>query len=66
MANKTGSITGVCHDVGLIDAPGGPMVLSVLTEGARDHYTAEETIGRIARAVYEAWTESGEADRGNV
>jgi beta-lactamase class A len=56
VANKTGSITGVCHDVGLIEAPGGPIALSVLTEGACDHFTAEETIGRIARALYDAWT----------
>jgi beta-lactamase class A len=56
VAHKTGAITGVCHDVGVIVAPGGPIVLSVLTEGARDHYIAEETIGRVARAVYDAWS----------
>jgi beta-lactamase class A len=55
VANKTGEITGVSHDVGLIYAPGGAIALSVLTEGARDRVAAEDAIGRIARAVYGAW-----------
>jgi beta-lactamase class A len=55
VANKTGEITGVSHDVGLIYAPAGAIALSVLTEGARDRVAAEDTIGRIARAVYDAW-----------
>jgi beta-lactamase class A len=55
VANKTGEITAVSHDVGLIYAPGGPIALSVLTEGARDRVAAEDVIGRIARAVYDAW-----------
>jgi beta-lactamase class A len=55
VANKTGEITAVSHDVGLIYAPGGPIALSVLTEGARDRVAAEDAIGRVARAVYDAW-----------
>ena len=55
VANKTGEITAVSHDVGLIYAPSGPIALSVLTEGARDRVAAEDAIGRIARAIYDAW-----------
>lgn len=55
VANKTGEITHVSHDVGLIYAPGGPIALAVLTEGARDRVAGEDAIGRIARAVYDAW-----------
>ena len=33
----------------------GPIALSVLTEGARDRVAAEDAIGRIARAIYDAW-----------
>jgi beta-lactamase class A len=57
VANKTGSITGVSHDMGLIYAPGGPIALTVLTEGARNPVAAEETVARIARAVFDAWSD---------
>jgi beta-lactamase class A len=56
VANKTGEITGVSHDVGIVYAPGGPIALSVLTEGARNRVAAEDAIGRIARAIYDAWS----------
>lgn len=55
VANKTGEITGVSHDVGIIYAPTGPIALAVLTRGCRDRVAAEDVIGRIARAVYDAW-----------
>jgi beta-lactamase class A len=55
IANKTGEITGVSHDVGIINAPSGPIALSVLTEGARDRVGAEDAISRIARTVYDYW-----------
>jgi beta-lactamase class A len=58
VANKTGEITGVSHDVGIIYAPTGPIALSVLTEGARDRVVAADTISRIARAVYDHWGQS--------
>jgi beta-lactamase class A len=58
VANKTGEITGVSHDAGLIYAPSGPIALTILTEGARDRVAAEDTIGRIARTLYDAWGDS--------
>ena len=54
VANKTGTITGVSHDVGILYAPGGPIALAVLTRGCRDAPAAEDAISRIARAIYEA------------
>jgi beta-lactamase class A len=56
VANKTGEITGVSHDVGVIYAPSGAIALAVLTEGARDRVASEDALGRIARAVYDAWS----------
>ena len=55
VANKTGSITGVCHDVGIIYSPAGPLVLVVLTRGIGQQATAEGGIRHIARVVYEYW-----------
>jgi beta-lactamase class A len=55
VANKTGTITGVSHDVGIVYAPSGPIALAVLTCGCRDAVAAEDAIGRIARVIYEAW-----------
>src|SRR5207302_837920 len=55
VANKTGTITGVSHDVGIIYAPRGPIALAVLTRGCRDAPAAEDVISRIARAIYDAW-----------
>ena len=31
VANKTGTISTACHDAGILDAPSGPIVLTVLT-----------------------------------
>jgi beta-lactamase class A len=55
VANKTGTITGVSHDIGILYAPTGPIALAVLTQGCRGAVAAEDAIGRIARAVYDAW-----------
>jgi beta-lactamase class A len=59
VANKTGEITGVSHDVGIITAEGGAIALSVLTQGARDRVAAEDAIGRIARTITDAWGDAG-------
>jgi beta-lactamase class A len=55
IAHKTGTITGVAHDTGVIFAPSGPIALAVLTQGCRDPIAAESAIRRIARAVYDAF-----------
>lgn len=55
VGNKTGSVTGVCHDVGIIHSPTGPLVLAVLTRGIAQEAVAEGGIRHIARVVYEYW-----------
>jgi beta-lactamase class A len=60
VAHKTGTITGVCHDVGVIYAPSGPIVLSVLTQGCRDPAAAQAAIRRITRAAYDTFEETTE------
>lgn len=63
VAHKTGELEGVRHDCGLLfKAPedGGepsrpPVLLCVMTEEQVDVNHADETIGRIARAVYDSW-----------
>jgi beta-lactamase class A len=61
VANKTGEITGVSHDAGIIYAPGGPIALAVLTRGCRDSVAAQDAISRVARAIFDAWG-GGEAE----
>jgi beta-lactamase class A len=55
VANKTGSITGVCHDAGIIYSPNGPLVLAVLTRDIPEPAVAEGGIRHIARLVYRHW-----------
>jgi beta-lactamase class A len=55
LANKTGEITGVRSDVGIVDPYGpSPYVLAVLTKDLTDYDLGVEAIRRIARAVNEA------------
>lgn len=55
VANKTGSITGICHDAGIIYSPAGPLVLVVLTRDLPHPAVAEGAIRHVARMVYEQW-----------
>jgi len=55
VAHKTGSITGVCHDAGIIYSPNGPLVLVVLTRDIDEAAAAEGGIRHIARLVYHHW-----------
>ncbi|MFN3649562.1 MAG: serine hydrolase [Armatimonadota bacterium] len=61
VANKTGSITGICHDIGIIYSPAGPLVLAVLTSGIAEPALAENGIRHIARLVYHHWGASTDA-----
>lgn len=61
VANKTGSISGVCHDIGIIYSPAGPLALAVLTQGVDSAAAAEGGIRHIARLVYQHWGESKNA-----
>src|SRR5205085_8745425 len=53
-AHKTGSITKIEHDAGVVFLPGRkPYVLVVLVRGIADEKGAHRLIADISRAVYE-------------
>jgi beta-lactamase class A len=51
VAHKTGSLTGVVNDVGIVFAPQGAFILSVLCEGQASPYGTEGEIARLAEAL---------------
>lgn len=52
VANKTGSLTGITHDVGIVYSPSGPYVLCVLTKGVSDRVAADRAIAEVSKSVY--------------
>ena len=52
VAHKTGLERKVCHDVGIIYAPKGEVLICVLTRGAKSTKAAKEFIARLARQAY--------------
>jgi beta-lactamase class A len=55
VAHKTGSITGIEHDAGIVYPPGRrPYVLVVLVRGIKEPARAHRLIADISRAVYES------------
>lgn len=55
VAHKTGTLTAVSHDAGIIYAPSGPIAVAVLTKGIANEETSRHAIARVARLVYDAW-----------
>jgi beta-lactamase class A len=60
IGNKSGADDGVRNDVALIESNAGPIVISVFTWDNKDNSwtvdnTAELLIGRMAKAIVEAW-----------
>lgn len=54
VAHKTGSITGVEHDSGIIFLPDGrKYVLVVLSKGLENSEIGKETIGKISKLIYD-------------
>jgi beta-lactamase class A len=54
VAHKTGWITGITHDAGIVYLPNGQeYVLVILTKGIRDKRAADGTIADLSRIVYE-------------
>lgn len=51
VAHKTGDITRICHDAGIVYAP-TPYVLVVLVRGLDDQKKSEALIANISKAVY--------------
>lgn len=64
IASKTGSLDAVRNDVAIVAGKSGPMVISIFTyENADQSWTvdneAEMTIGKMAKAIVDAWSPEG-------
>ncbi len=53
VAHKTGNLTQVVHDAGIIYTPAGPVVLAALAEAMPDEARAAEVIQRLAAIAYD-------------
>lgn len=55
VAHKTGEISTVAHDAGIVSLPGRkPYALVILTEWGRDNSNGrQETVAKLSRAIYE-------------
>jgi beta-lactamase class A len=63
VAHKTGEISTVAHDAGVVYPPNRkPYVIAILTEWAPDASGRKQTIADVSHAVYETLTK--EAARG--
>lgn len=64
VAHKTGEISTVAHDAGIVYLPDrGPYVLAVLTEWEPETSGRQQTVARVSEAVYEFLT-GGESKDG--
>ena len=55
VAHKTGEISTVCHDAGIVFLPGRkPYVVAILTEMSASVETRSGPVAEISRAVFEA------------
>lgn len=60
VAHKTGEISTIAHDAGIVYLPGrNPYVLVVLTEWEPDGSGRQQVIARVSEAVYEFLTDEG-------
>ena len=50
-AGKSGSLTGISHDCGIVTGPGGAAAIAVLTQGFDDAYAADAFIGNVAESA---------------
>jgi beta-lactamase class A len=55
-AGKTGTLTGISHDVGVITGPSGTVVVSALVESTASPYDDDVFIGSIGQAIAEIVT----------
>lgn len=54
LAHKTGYVTGIDHDVGLLYLPGHTFAVAVCVHDVTDRVRVLHTMGRIARILYDA------------
>jgi beta-lactamase class A len=64
IANKTGALDQVRNDVALIATKAGPVVIAAFTQENTDQRwtgdnEAEQTLGKLARAIIDRWSPSG-------
>jgi len=65
VAHKTGDISTIAHDAGVVYPPGRrPYVVAILTEWPRDATRRSETIAEVSHAVFELLTGAGETTNG--
>ena len=54
VASKSGSITGICHDSGIVFLPDGrKYVVVLLSKGIKDHNVATNTLANASRIIYD-------------
>jgi beta-lactamase class A len=56
IAHKTGSLTRVSNDAGVLFTPAGPCIVSVFTRDLADDLKGRLAIAEVGRAVYDAYT----------
>ncbi len=56
LIHKTGNLTGIVHDAGVIFTPSGPVILAALSEDNFDDSVATWIIQELARTTYDALT----------
>ncbi|HLW49271.1 MAG TPA: serine hydrolase [bacterium] len=55
LAHKTGSLTRISNDAGVLFTPAGPCILSVFTRDLADDLKGRLAIAQVGRAVYDAY-----------
>jgi len=53
VANKTGSVTGVVTDIGIVELPGRPFIVAGMINWHNDRDAAEEAIAAVSRLAYD-------------
>jgi beta-lactamase class A len=56
IAHKTGSVSRISNDAGILYTPAGPCVVAVFTKDLADDVEGRMVIARVGRAVYEAYS----------
>jgi len=55
MAHKTGSLTRVSNDAGVLYTPSGPCIVSVFTRDLADDLKGRLAIAQAGRAIYDTY-----------
>jgi beta-lactamase class A len=66
VAHKTGNLSGVVHDVGVVYSPGATFVLAVLATEVADEAAVTRAEAALARAVYDYFNPGSAAARSTL